>query len=100
MVGQAVLAAALQDLEVVEVYLVGVILKSMACSQLISESPPLHEPPLLPSPDQLLPILPVPPLFKPSLRLALNTPPRNCVLLILSIGDFLLLINYKLFFFV
>ena len=40
MVGQAVLATAHQDLVVVEVYLVEEILKSMACSQLILESPP------------------------------------------------------------
>ena len=66
MVGRAVLAAAHQDLVVVEVYLVGVILRSMAQILLILESPPLSKPSLLPSPDELFPILTVPPLSNPT----------------------------------
>ena len=74
MVGQAVLATAHQDLVVVEVYLVEEILKSMPQSQLILESPPHSKPLLLSSTDELLKILPVPPLLNPTLLLSLKAP--------------------------
>ena len=73
---RAVLAAAHQDLVVVGDYLVGGILRSMAQILLILESLPLSKPTLLPSTDELLPILPVPPLSNPTLHIALK-PSKN-----------------------
>ena len=74
MVELAELAAAHQDLVVVEVYLVGVILRSMAQILLILESLPLSKPTLLPSPDELPPNTARSTIIKPNFTIIPESP--------------------------